>query len=324
MPPYAMGGRSTQFSHFDLNLLRALDALLAERNVTRAAERLFITQQAMSGALRRLRDYFDDELLVRVGRHFEVTPLAHSLVIPVREALLRVEAALATQPSFDPACATRTVRLAISDYASLVLLPRLMSLLAVEAPNVTMRVETLSSSSFRRLEHGDLDFCVTVPHWGLYNDYGPSGDIQTEELFDDDFVCVVDRRHHPAPTMTLEAYRAAKHNVVRFGNGIETLVEHSWRQAQFEANIAATAPSFSALMFMVPGTPLVATAQRRLASTLAPSLRLKVLECPVPVPLLNEHMMWHSRNDSDPAHCYLRETFRKLAEKLDSYHKLKL
>jgi hypothetical protein len=74
-------------------------------------------------------------------------------------------------------------------------------------------------------------------------------------------------------------------------------------------------------MFMVPGTPLVATAQRRLARTLAPPLRLKMLECPVAVPMLDEHMMWHVRNDSDPAHLYIRQTFRKLAGKLDSNHK---
>ncbi len=91
-----------QFSHFDLNLLRSLDALLAERNVTRASERLFVTQQAMSGALRRLREHFENELLVRVGRQMELTPLARSLALPVRDALLKVETAVNTQPSFDP------------------------------------------------------------------------------------------------------------------------------------------------------------------------------------------------------------------------------
>jgi len=85
-----------QLSHFDLNLLRSLDALLAERNVTRASERLFVTQQAMSGALRRLREHFENELLVRVGRQMELTPLARSLAHPVREALLKVESALNT------------------------------------------------------------------------------------------------------------------------------------------------------------------------------------------------------------------------------------
>jgi hypothetical protein len=110
-----------QFSHFDLNLLRSLDALLAERNVTRASERLFVTQQAMSGALRRLREHFENELLVRVGRQMELTPLARSLALPVREALLKAETALNTQPSFDPVTAKGTVRVAMSDYTSLVL-----------------------------------------------------------------------------------------------------------------------------------------------------------------------------------------------------------
>lgn len=314
-------GDALQLTHFDLNLLRALDALLAERNVTRAAERLFVTQQAMSGALRRLRDFFDDELLVRVGRHFEPTPLARSLMVPVRDALLKVEAALLTQPDFDPASARRNLRIAMSDYASLVLLPRLIGLLANEAPHVRVRVETINDTSFRRLDHGDLDFCVTVDEWGLYHDSGPSADVRSELLFEDDFVCVVDRRHHPAKTMTIDAYRAARHNVVGFGRGIETLVERAWKAAGFVPEVAATAPSFSTLIFMVPGTPLVATAQRRLVQTLAGSSRLHMLECPMPIGLLHEHMMWHARNQADPAHVYFRSIFRKASQKLGSSHK---
>jgi LysR family nod box-dependent transcriptional activator len=133
-----------QFSHLDLNLLRSLDALLAERNGTRASERLFVTQQDMSGALRRLREHFENELLVRVGRQMELTPRARSLAIPVREALLKAETALNTEPSFDPGTAKGAVRVAMSDYTSLVLLPRLMQILAAEAPNFTVRVEDCS------------------------------------------------------------------------------------------------------------------------------------------------------------------------------------
>src|ERR1700757_4799238 len=109
-----------QIRRFDLNLLPSLDALLAHQNVTRAAEQLFVMQQAMSGALSRLRAHFEDELLIRVGRHLELTPLAKSLVRPVREALLASQAALDTRPSFDPATARRPCRIAMSDYASLV------------------------------------------------------------------------------------------------------------------------------------------------------------------------------------------------------------
>jgi|SRR5882724_2574913 len=307
-----------QFSHFDLNLLRSLDALLTERNVTRASERLFVTQQAMSGALRRLREHFENELLVRVGREMELTPLARSLMLPVREALLKVEAALNTQPNFDPGTAKGTVRVAMSDYASLVLLPRLMQILAAEAPNFTVRVEAYSDLSFRRLDSGDLDFCVTVSDRSLYSDYLPSGEIRAEGLFHDDFVCVVDR-HHPAGTkMSLNTYRSAQHNVVRFGRGIRTLVERGWEQVGFDAHIAATAPSFATLIFMLPGTQLVATAQRRLAKALATPLRLRVLACPIALEPLREDLMWHARNDEDPTHIYLRGAFRKASERLDT------
>jgi LysR family transcriptional regulator, nod-box dependent transcriptional activator len=307
-----------QFSHFDLNLLRSLDALLAERNVTRASERLFVTQQAMSGALRRLREHFANELLVRVGRQMELTPLARSLALPVREALLKAETALNTQPSFDPGTAKGTVRVAMSDYTSLVLLPRLMQILAAEAPNFTVRVEAYSDLSFRRLDSGDLDFCVTVSDRNLYRDYFPSDEIRAEPLFHDDFVCVVDRRHPAATKMSLKAYRSAQHNVVRFGPGIRTLVERGWEQIGFDAHIAATAPSFATLIFMLRGTQLVATAQRRLAKALATPLQLRVLKCPIALEPLREDLMWHARNDEDPSHTYLRGAFRKAAERLDA------
>jgi LysR family nod box-dependent transcriptional activator len=309
-----------QFSHFDLNLLRSLDALLAERNVTRASERLFVTQQAMSGALRRLREHFENELLVRVGRRMELTPLARSLALPVRETLLKAETALNTRPSFDPGTAKGTVRVAMSDYTSLVLLPRLMQILAAEAPNFTVRVEAYSDLSFRRLDSGDLDFCVTVSDRNLYRDYFPSDEMRAEALFHDDFVCVVDRRHPAATKMSLKTYRSALHNVVRFGPGIRTLVERGWEQIGFDAHIAATAPSFATLIYMLPGTQLVATAQRRLANALAAPLRLRVVKCPIALESLREDLMWHARNEEDPSHIYLRGAFRKATETLDMAH----
>ncbi len=309
-----------QFSHFDLNLLRSLDALLTERNVTRASERLFVTQQAMSGALRRLREHFGNELLVRVGRQMELTPLARSLAHPVREALLKVEAALNSQPNFDPSTARGIVRVAMSDYTSLVLLPRLMQILASEAPSLTVRVEAYSDLSFRRLDSGDLDFCVTVSDRNLYRDYFPSEEIRAEALFHDDFVCVVDHRHPAATKMSLKTYRSAQHNVVRFGPGIRTLVERGWEQIGFDAHIAATVPSFATLIYMLPGTQLVATAQRRLAKALAAPLRLRVLKCPIALESLREDLMWHARNVEDPSHIYLRGVFRKAAERLDATH----
>lgn len=315
-------------SHFDLNLLRSLDALLAERNVTRAAARLFVTQQATSGALQRLRAHFDDDLLARVGRGMELTPLAESLALPVREALLAAQAALDTRPRFDPHTARSTCRIAMSDYGLFVLLPRFLRRLTADAPHIRCLVEPLTRDSFDRLEMGDLDFCMTANDWRLYG-RRPGPKVHMEEMFHDDFVCVVDETYAKVGTvMTLDDYRQHRHNTVAFGQGIATLVEQAWAASGFDFQVAVKAPSFSALILMLPGTPLVATAQRRLAVSLAPGLGLRVLECPLSIPALDENLMWHERNGTDPRHQFLRRMLQNAAADVDAefaaIHKQKL
>src|SRR6202000_282546 len=122
-----------QLNRFDLNLLIALDALLHEKNVTRAAERVFLSQPAMSASLQKLRDFFQDQLLVRVGRDMELTPRAQSLVQPVREALLKVQATLGTHPTFDAATVRRTYTVIATDEAIPELVPRVLNRMAREA-----------------------------------------------------------------------------------------------------------------------------------------------------------------------------------------------
>jgi DNA-binding transcriptional LysR family regulator len=124
-----------QLNRFDLNLLIALDALLREKNVTRAAERVFVSQPAMSAALHKLREYFNDPLLVRVGREMELTSRGESLVEPVREALLRIQMMLGTQPTFDPKTARRDFTVIMSEEAVPGVLPPLLRTLANEAPS---------------------------------------------------------------------------------------------------------------------------------------------------------------------------------------------
>jgi DNA-binding transcriptional LysR family regulator len=306
-------------SHFDLNLLRTLDVLLREQNVTRAAERLHVTQQAASGALQRLRQHFGDEILTRVGRHLEATPLAKSLIVPVREALLAAQAALDTRPTFEPLDARTTCRIVMSDYSLLVLLPRFLRHLSARAPHMRCEVYPVTKNSFDRLAMGDLDFCLTAHDVRLYGSHRPNKHIRSEPMFQEDFVCVVD------PTMidvskgvSLTTYRSLRHNTVAFGEGITTIVETAWTASSFEYDVAVTAPSFAALLFMLPGTPLIATAQRRLALTLAPRLGLAVVECPIKVPKLQENLMWHERSDNDPAHRFLRELLQTAVQDIDA------
>jgi LysR family nod box-dependent transcriptional activator len=260
-------------SRFDLNLLKALDVLLEERNVTRAAERLFVTQQAASGALQRLRRHFGDDLLSPVGRRIEPTPLASSLVVPVREALLAAKAAIDTRPSFDPQTAEGNCRIAMTDYGLLAVLPRFLRRLSAEAPCMRCTVEPLSNNSFVHLDMGDLDFCLAAHDVGLCGSHRPGNLIRSEPMVQDDFVCVVDAGSIDISYgMTLGAYRRLRRNSVAFGDGVATIVERAWAASKVEHEVAVTAPSFSTLIFMLPGTSLVATAQRRRASILAPRL----------------------------------------------------
>jgi LysR family nod box-dependent transcriptional activator len=132
-----------QLNRFDLNLLISLDVLLHEKNVTRAAERVHVSQPAMSAALHKLREYFNDQLLVRVGREMELTPRGLSLVEPVREALLSIQATLGTQPSFDPKTAQREFTIIVSEEAVPGFLPAILRRLAGEAPGIRCRIELI-------------------------------------------------------------------------------------------------------------------------------------------------------------------------------------
>src|SRR5208283_4001972 len=145
-----------QFHRFDLNLLIALDTLLREKNITRAAEKVFVSQPAMSAALHRLRDYFGDPLLIRVGREMELSPRGQSLVEPVREALLLIQATLGTQPSFTAATTQREFTLIMSEEAVPDLLPALLERVSSEAPGIRINIELVTQSALSRLEYGDV------------------------------------------------------------------------------------------------------------------------------------------------------------------------
>ena len=158
-----------QLNRFDLNLLIALDALLREKNVTRAAERVFVSQPAMSAALHKLREYFNDPLLVRVGREMELTSRGESLVEPVREALLRIQMMLGTQPTFDPKTARRDFTVIMSEEAVPGVLPPLLRTLASEAPELDVHIEMVSPTALSRLEYGEADLCLCLESLHMFD-----------------------------------------------------------------------------------------------------------------------------------------------------------
>lgn len=153
----------------NLNLLVVLDALLREKSVTKTAERLNVTQPAISAALQRLREYLEDPLLERNGRKVELTQRAKDLAVPVREILLRIESALKTTPNFDPAEDKRTFRVAMSAHMGELVGVPLVRHLIRHAPGISFQIVDLAVDSFKRVEEGDLDLCLTISERTLEN-----------------------------------------------------------------------------------------------------------------------------------------------------------
>ena len=303
-----------QLNRFDFNLLKALDALLKERNVTRAADRLAHSQPAMSGALKRLRDELKDQLLVRVGREMQLTPLAQALAISVPELINSIQCVLDTKLGFDPSTAKRGFNVAMSDYASTVLWPAVLRRFNEEAPYITCHVQKVDETTFNGIMGGDIDLFIGLPAWEDIHEGRAGVDLSSKLLFSDDFVCMVSNDHpYVYGELTLQQYREFPHGIVRFSPQSELLVEGALRSAGFDYQIGLTAPNFVSLILMLPHTRLIATVPRALATMLATTLPLTVYECPITLPRLDEVLVWHSRTALDPAHEYVRRVVQESA-----------
>ncbi len=306
-----------QLNRFDLNLLISLDALLHEKNVTRAAERVFVSQPAMSAALQKLRDYFDDPLLVRVGRDLELTPRGLSLVEPVREALLRIQVTLGTQPTFDPATVRRTFTVIITDEATPGLVPAVLKRVARDAPGIQCHIEQVSQTSLTRLEYGDADLCLCLNLLQLFGERFWPDTLRVMELRPVRWVCAVARDH---PTLgdelTLEQYQRLGHVFARPSGHTGTIEELVRRLLKLDIDVRATAQSLLELPFMLPGTALAATLPERVATLVSPAVALKTFALPFDTLDTHEVLLWHKRNEPDPGHGWLRAVFIEVAREL--------
>ncbi len=305
-----------QLNLFDLNLLRALDALLHERSVTRAAEKLHVTQQAMSGSLKRLREHFEDDLLVRIGLRLEPTSLGNALLVPVREAMLQIARAVETRPHFIPAETRRQFSVAMSEYVVASFMPLLMARLIGSAPGIIVDIHDVSGTVFSSLESGELDLSVQPSFTQLFDEALPSG-IRSIPLFADDFACAVDGSLHSFDELTRELYLSLPHAAIRFHGG-DTIVGDAWRRNAITPAVAVTSTSYTNLVLLLPGTPMITTLQRRLIEELSQLAPIRLLECPFPIGPLQQNLFWHERWDDDPAHCYLREQLAAAALDMDA------
>lgn len=288
----------------DLNLLVALDALLAERSVSRAGKRIGLSQPAMSGALARLRKVFRDPLLVQVGRDLALTQTAEDLIVPVREILTRIDETLQQRKEFVPATDSRAFSVSASDYATLVLLVPLLQAIAVEAPGITINLLPRSSDA-RRLVQTDQADIVIEPR-ELFGETEFPG----RHLFSDRWLCAVDadNRRVPRTRITLDKYLQLPHLVYTIGTDRQlNLADRHLEQLGVRRRIEITVESFLLVPFLLEGTPLASLVLERAAKRLTAAAHIRTLEAPVRLPDINEAMYWHPRHTTDPGHRWLRE-----------------
>jgi DNA-binding transcriptional LysR family regulator len=299
-----------RFNHLDLNLLVALDILLEEQNITRAAERLHMTQSATSGVLGRLRTFFEDELLVQVGRKMQPTPYALELAKPVREVLLTIRSSITTKQVFDPASSKRHFRLMASDYLITVLFSRVIQKIHEQAPHITFDMTAPNDDGL--LGRGEIDLMI-VPERYVIEGH------PTQLLFEEEHVCVVWRGNKlVGEQLSLEQYMEMGHISVGFGRNRSLSIE-DWFMSQYGFNrrLEVITHDFNTLPQLVIGTQRIATMHRRLAHLYAQYLPLRILPTPVKIPAMREFMIWHRSMDGDPMHRWLRERIQQLIRSVD-------
>jgi len=288
-------------SDVDLNLLPVLDALLAERHLTRAAKRVGLSQSATSHALGRLRRALGDPLFVRSPAGLVATPRAEALAAPLREALESLGRSLARPEPFDPATARRTFSLATTDYGAYVVLPALMESIARDAPGVDLWVRPIAEVPSEQLARGDVDALISP----MMAD--PPAAMHARKLFDERFVGIA-RKGHPRlrKGVTLDVWASLPHVFIAPRGTPGGVVDTALAAVGRARRVSLAVPQFLLAPHVVTRTDLVGVLGARLAESLAETLPIQLFEPPVRLPTFAMHLIWHARLNDDPAQRWFR------------------
>ena len=293
----------------DLNLLVAFDALMSERSVTRAAQRLSIGQSAMSSTLARLRKLFNDPILVREGRGLVATPLAESLAQPVHDLLGEVDAVLTRRDVFDPGTADRTFTIIANDYLTMTFLQPLIAKLSTEATGVRLTITPTSDDAPARLRRHEADLLL-MPREVIEERI----DFRHRSLFRDRFVVAVDR-HHPdvGDSITLKQFSTLPYVAAAYGH-LRSLQEMQLDFLGVPRNIEVTV-GFGTAPFLLKGTRLITLVHETLARRYADLADIRLLDPPIPrLQPITVIMGWTNRTDRDPGNRWLRKQLVEIAE----------
>jgi len=289
------------FRALDLNLLKALDALLDECNVTRAAARLGVTQPAMSGMLTRLRETFGDPLFVRAQRGIVPTQRARELGAPLKQVIGEI-GDLLQPPVFDPSTAELRFTIAATDYALRAIAVPFLSALKQQAPRIQVALVPVDDRQMQtQLERGEIDLALVTPE-------GTPPDLHARKLFDERYVCVL-REGHPAmqgrKRLTVDQFCRLDHALVSYtGGGFRGVTDEALQKLGKSRRVSLSVKSFLVLPDILRASDMVAILPSRLVAGLA---GLTVFAPPFDVPGFTKIAAWHERSHRDAAHRWLHQ-----------------
>jgi DNA-binding transcriptional LysR family regulator len=294
---------------YDLNLLPVFLTLMDERNVTRAAERLGMTQPALSNALNRLRETLRDPLFIRERYGMKPTQMAEELAPVVRAALASLDEAIGGQQEFDPAVATRQFTLAPNSYVEFILMPVIVARLRELAPGIRLRLTPFGNDL---VETGAVSGATEMVLGRIVD---PPDNMVVQHLMDDGLACVV-RKDHPeiGDSLSQEQYERMRHVNVLPPGRMRVGLFQALQQKGLKRDVAVSVTHFLAVPEMVAVSDYCATLPRLICQRLARDERLKVLPAPVDLGMFPVHLAWHVRYRSDPAHRWLRSLIGDVAE----------
>jgi DNA-binding transcriptional LysR family regulator len=289
----------TNLRKLDLNLLIALDVLITEASVTKAAEKLNMSQSAMSYSLKRLRTILNNDILIRTSREMEVTPYARQISDRVHQILTEIESTLLSKEIFNPTTAQETFRIAASDYVEATIGINLIQRLTTQAPGIRIRISNLNKETvIDALDNNRIDLIINarLPF--------KSWHIQ-QNLYREEFVCVV-RSDDELTELSMEDYLLRSHLLVSMRDDFQGTVDKILERQQQSRQVIWSTPHFMAIPFLLANSDCVALLPRRMAQQCARAMDLKLLPPPMAIEGFTVSMIWHQRNTNRPQHQWLR------------------
>ena len=295
-----------ELRQLDLNLLIALDVLIEEASVTKAANRLNLSQSAMSYSLKRLREILGDEILCRSSKGMEATPYACEIAVRIRQILWEIQSTLLEKESFNPLSAKEDFAIAMSDYVEISLGVSLLARLRENAPNIRFRTcNAKKEAAIAALDSDRVDLVI-----GVFSSL-KSWHVK-EELYREEFVCVAQSSN--ADTLPLAEYLERPHILVSGRNDFHGEIDSLLAKAGQSRKIVWSTPHFMTVPFLIANSECLALLPKRVAQRCAKKMGLKLLPAPTPITGFTVSMIWHQKNNSRLKHKWLREQITEIAK----------